>query len=327
MKAFHVLIPLHVAAVSSAAQLQPVVTVGGGRSTVELGTILDVVALPSHFLILDKNAPHLRLVDQNGQLRQTVGRAGSGPGEYLVPSAVAFDSAANRVLVVDRANARVTEYHVGDTLRLGRTLPTNVVNLLDVCVSKGKLFGISGSKTTLLEELEIQDGRLVSKRGLGKPRSSHPLANHPMVVGRSSWGPLYCDPSGFVWIASKVLGDVHRVNIGTGEHQTVAVRDFHPIRLQAEAGGALSFSAPDGWYEEISGVVTTSSGLRVVLTSLNRDGSVREYQFLDLASDLSSQGSRIASKWRQIDGSSRRAVCIVDDPVPMVTVFNGGRCP
>src|SRR5688572_22442337 len=98
MKLLRAIVALHVAVASSAAQRQPVVTVGGERSAIELGTILDAVALPNRLLILDKNAPHLRLVDESGQLRQTLGRRGSGPGEYSVPSAVAFDSASSRVL-------------------------------------------------------------------------------------------------------------------------------------------------------------------------------------------------------------------------------------
>ena len=309
------------------AQQQPIVTAGGERGSLELGSILDVVALSSRLLILDKTAPHLRLLDERGELRQTLGRRGSGPGEFLVPSAVSFDSVTNSVLVVDRANARITEYDVGDTLSLSRTLPTSVVNLFDVCVVQGRFFGISGSNTTLLDELAIEDGRLVAKRGLGKPRSAHPLAAHPMVASRSARGPLHCDRSGIVWVASETLGDIHRVNVDTGDQQTVAVKDFHPLHIQPAAGGGLTYSAPDGWYESISSLVASAAGIRVVIGRRNRDGSIRDFQFLDVTADLDVQRPRIASRWSEMTRSARGTVCVANDPVPTVSIFAGGQCP
>jgi hypothetical protein len=318
---------LPIASAFAFAQQQAIVTAGGDRGSLELGSVLDVVALSNRLLILDKTAPHLRLVDERGQLRQTLGRRGSGPGEFLVPSALSFDSATKTVFVVDRANARVTEYEIGDTLRLSRTLPTSVVNLFDVCVVRSRIFGISGSNTALIDELEIQDGRLVAKRGLGKPRSAHPLAAHPMVASRSARGPLHCDPSGIVWVASETLGDIHRVNVDTGDQQTVAVKDFHPLHIQPAAGGGLTYSAPDGWYESISSLIGSPAGMRVVIARRNRDGSIRDYQFLDVTADLTVQRPRIASQWTEMAGSARGTVCVANDPVPTVSIFDGGRCP
>ena len=158
------------------AQAQPLVTIGGDGSAGELGEILDVVVASRRLLVLDKHAPHVRVFDETGRLRQTTGRSGSGPGEFRVPVAISIDSAKHAVFVVDIANARVTEYTLEDTLRLANTIPTSVVNLRDVCVLRGRFFGISSSKTHLLDELEMREGRLVQRRSLGKPQSSHPLA-------------------------------------------------------------------------------------------------------------------------------------------------------
>jgi hypothetical protein len=309
------------------AQAQPLVTIGGERG-IELGVILDAVAISGRLVILDRNAPHLRLLSESGQLLQTTGRRGSGPGEFAVPWTLSLDSAAKVVFVVDPANARITEYALDDTLRLTRTIPTNVVNLRDLCVLRGRYFGNSGSRTQLLDELEVREGRLVSRRPLGKPQSGHPLAVHPLVVGRSSEGPLLCDGSGSIWVASRYLGEVHRVNLDGETQETVAVREFHGIRLTAGSAASLTFSTPDdGWYEEISGLLPLKSGVRVVLTQFSRGGSVRGYQFADVSLDLKSQTPRRAANWQEMTATGRGAVCVVNDPVPTLTVFSGTRCP
>ena len=316
--------------VSAAAQTAGrLVTIGGELAVgAELGTIRDVALPPGRIVILDRSAPHLRVLDAAGRLRQTVGRSGSGPGEYAVPFAVSFDSTTNALYVVDPANARLTQYTVADTLLLVRTIPTSVVNLRDVCVSRARIFGTSSSRTQLLDELEVRQGQLVSRGTLGKPATNHPLATHPLLIGRSSDGPLHCDDSGNVWVASRVLGELHRVSIEAGEQVTIPMPGFHPIQLRAEGGGGLSFSVPaDGFYEEVSSLLATDSGVRVVLSRHNRDGSVTGYQFLDFGRDGKSQGARIPAQWRQIGQSAAGAVCVVNDPFPTLTVYEGSRCP
>jgi len=321
-----IFVTLLCAPMGAMAQSQALITIGGDRG-IELGEIRDVGAWSRRLVILDKNAPHLRVVDETGRLRQTTGRSGSGPGEFAVPVALSFDSATNSVFVVDQANARVTEYVLDDTLRLSKTIPTSVVNLRDLCVLRGRYFGNSGSRTQLLDELELSEGRLVPRRPLGKPQSGHPLAAHPLVVGRSSEGPLLCDGSGFIWVASRYLGEVHRVSLDGGTQETVVVRDFHGIQLTAGSGGSLTFSAPDGWYEEVSALLPLRAGVRVVVTRSTRDGSVSGYQFVDVASDLQSQTPRIAANWIETAATSRGVVCVSNDPIPTVSVFSGTRCP
>ena len=279
-------------------------------------------------VVLDKNAPHIRLFDENGRLLQTTGRSGAGPGEFAFPFTVTFDSSARSVLVADPANARVTEYTLDDTLRLTRTIPTSVVNLRDICMVKGRFFGISSSKTHLLDELEVRDGRLVSRRGVGKPQAPHPLATHPMVVGRTSDGPLLCDDSGFIWTSSRVLGVIHRVSIDGDAQQTLQLQDFQPIRLQPGNGGSLVFSIPEeGWYEQISSLHRTSTGVRVVPSRFNRAESITGFQSVDVTSDVKAQGPRVAARWREIGATTRGTVCAVNDPVPTVAIFSSARCP
>lgn len=52
--------------------------------------------------------------------------------------------------------ATLFEYAVSDSLTLARSLGTDVVNLRDVCFVSGRVFGISASRTHLLDELCLQ---------------------------------------------------------------------------------------------------------------------------------------------------------------------------
>jgi hypothetical protein len=107
-----------------------------------------------------------------------------------------------------------------------------------------------------------------------------------------------------------------------------SLTNFQVIRMTPSGANSLTFSVPDdGWYEEVSGLVAMSSGVRVILTQFDREGSTRGYQFLDVASDLKSQSTRRPASWREVGATRRGVVCVVNDPVPTLSVFEGARCP
>jgi hypothetical protein len=230
--------------------------------------------------------------------------------------------------VVDPANARLTEYVVSDTLILARTVATDVVNLRDVCFLRGRMFGISGSLTHLLDELALSGGRLTSHRQLGIPQTNHPLAAHPLLKWRASDGPLYCDgTTGTIWVASRLLGEVHVVSAETGDQETVPINTFHPIRLEAGASGALTMSAPsDGFYEGLTSLVPSRSGVGVVIGRYGKDDEITAYQLVEMSAK-GDQGSRIAQLWQQVGVLNQGVVCTVNNPYPTVALFRGERCP
>ena len=313
--------------VGAAAQARPLVTIGG-ESGVEFGSIVDAVSMKGRIIVLDKNAPHLRLLNEDGRLLQTAGRGGSGPGEFRIPWSLAVDSTSKTVFVVDPANARVTEYALEDTLGLKRTIATSIRNLRALCVLRGRFFGSTLSTTHLLDELEVRDGRLVSRRPLGKVQSNHPLAAHPLVGWRTGDGPVFCDGAGYVWMTSSLLGDIHRVDVESGSQQSQTIRDFQPILLQSGSGGTLTMSVPaSGWYERVSSLLPTSNGVRVVLSLHGRGDSLAGYQAVDISSDLRTHSQRVRTQWRQVALAARGVICVVNDPAPTMAIFGGRGCP
>ena len=86
----------------------------------------DVYVAESHTNVADPNlVGRISVFDRNGTFLRTIGRTGTGPGEFRTPHALEFDS-QGRLIVADRHNHRiqiltkdgkfVTEYH-----QFGRT--------------------------------------------------------------------------------------------------------------------------------------------------------------------------------------------------------------
>lgn len=75
-----------------------------------IGEITDLEVLPDgRFLVLDGMSAALRLHDENGFLEQTVGRKGSGPGEFRLPVDLAVNT-AGQVFVADIGLNRITRF-------------------------------------------------------------------------------------------------------------------------------------------------------------------------------------------------------------------------
>jgi len=67
----------------------------------------DVYVAESHTNVEDPNlVGRISVFDKGGKFLRTIGKTGSGPGEFRTPHGLAFDS-QNRLIVVDRHNHRV----------------------------------------------------------------------------------------------------------------------------------------------------------------------------------------------------------------------------
>jgi hypothetical protein len=262
------IVSVAIASSRGSAQARPAVVIGGEQNLgAELGIIRDVAVLPRLLVILDRSTPHLKVFDHSGRLRQTLGRSGSGPGEFRAPFALTYDSAAHSVYVVDPANARVSQYLASDTLQLARTLATDVVNLVDLCVLRRRLFGLARGGAQLIYEFSIVDGRLVTRRSFGAARTSHPLGRHPHLRTYAADGRVLCDnAAGIIYLASRLLGELHVLNPETQTQQTIGIHDFRPIRFEAREGGALTLGMPEaGFYEGLLGLAPTTNGVSVIV--------------------------------------------------------------
>lgn len=313
----------------SGAQASPAVTIGGERNLgAELSAVRDLAVLPRMLVVLERSGPHIKVFDHSGRLLQTLGRTGSGPGEFRAPFAVTYDSAKVQLYVVDPANARVTEYEVGDTLRLGRTIATDIVNLVDLCVLSGDLFGLTRSGTEMLHQLAISGNLLTTQRSFGARRTGHPLATHSILQSYVSEGPLLCDnATGTIYVASRLLGELHILTAATGTQQTFAIRDFRPIRFEARAGGGLSLGLPEaGFYEGLIGLAPAPNGVSVVISRYEKGDEIAAYERLDV-SRSGTQGSRQPQQWQHIDVTGSMVVCLASNPYPTIAFFRARTCP
>jgi hypothetical protein len=129
-------------------------------------------------------------------------------------------------------------------------------------------------------------------------------------------------------MTSRVLGEIHRIAIESEAQQSQIIRDFHPIRLQPGNSGGLTMSLPEsGWYEQVSSLLPTPAGVRVVLSRFIRGDSLAGYHTVDIASDLQTQTQRYRAQWRQVGLAARGAIGIVNDPAPTLAIFSGRGCP
>ena len=109
----------------------------------QFATIRDVVVTDSgSVLVLSSEAPTIRYFDRGGALRWSVGRSGTGPGEYRLPIRAALGPAG--IQVVDMSSRRITRLDAGGKF-------TSSVPLAGFAASVGAR-GRSGEMVVLLDD-------------------------------------------------------------------------------------------------------------------------------------------------------------------------------
>lgn len=100
---------------------------------------------------------------------KTVGRPGSGPGEYRAPQAVLVHH--DSLLVLDPANLRITTYTIGDSLLYAgdSRIPFPVY---DFCMVADRLFVLGYHDDRWVHELRLPD--LEQTHSFGEPTADHP---------------------------------------------------------------------------------------------------------------------------------------------------------
>jgi len=76
-----------------------------------IGMILDAALDPGGTIYLsDFSAREVRAYDQDGAHPRVIGGTGQGPGEYLLPTSIAWDSPNRQLAVADLGNARIVRF-------------------------------------------------------------------------------------------------------------------------------------------------------------------------------------------------------------------------
>jgi hypothetical protein len=107
------------------ATLQREISIGvaDGDENYMLGSIADIAVGPSGSIyVWDGTVPAIRMYDAAGKYLKTIGRRGSGPGEYQAGAAIAVAKTGN-LLMWDPGNARINVYTAtGDVVATWPTL-------------------------------------------------------------------------------------------------------------------------------------------------------------------------------------------------------------
>lgn len=134
-------------------------------------------------LVLDTRLNRLLVFDCKGQLTQTIGRPGAGPGEFVVPTRlrVADDGSLH---VLDRGLSRISVFSPsteGYSFSKSVSLP---VSVLDFCILPGtdRYLAYTAGRSAVVHELST-DGRLL--RSFGSPDSTYATTLATRQLGRA----------------------------------------------------------------------------------------------------------------------------------------------
>jgi hypothetical protein len=314
---------------SAGAQAKPIWIVGGENNIeTELTEFRGVLVTSRNVVVLEHDAPFVKVISLKGKLVQTLGRPGAGPGEFRAAYYMWYDSLNTRLVVTDAAAMRITEYPVGDTLEKPKTTLYDYPWLYDVCRMNGRTFGLLRNET-IAAELTISGGRLTTLAKFGDQRTNHPLGAHPMVKTRASDGPMFCDAAtGRLIIGSAILGEIHVLSTVTHAHKMAAVPAFQMMRITTEGRSMSMFSAPS--WEILRDIVRFGDQIIAVVethvddkTQLPTGGAYR-YFTIDATGALQG-GTR--HRWRPVALKSGGAICATAYPAPAVAMFAGVACP
>jgi hypothetical protein len=334
LRSWGLVLPLSLLAASASAHAQapaPVVLIGGEA---DQGGPLEhpwaLTVLPGLIVVLERGAPFLKLFGTDGRLRQQTVRAGSGPGEFREPHAMAFDPVTRRLVVFDPPNGRADYFILDDTLRY-ETSRRTTVNPLDACFLGGKLYALELIEGRIIHELAGRGAELSITRSLGAPRSSHPLAAHEMFQGTLAQGPMLCDEAGNrIVAASRGAGTIQVVSLGSEPQRTVQPPGFIPLNYSATATSLTMGFPPGGESDLVAGIRPDADGFRIIAGRANREhrglGEYAYYrEFVVTATGV--RPNPAVTHWAEIGMDGRRVVCYQGSPYPTVAIFAGSRCP
>lgn len=313
-----------------AAQVAPVWTLGGedGVGT-DLGAQAQFVRLPAHLLVLERDAPFLKLATLDGRIRQQIGRFGGGPGEFRRPTAAYFDAARRELFVVDGVALRVSVYSVGDSLTFSRSLVAPEPGLEGMCVLRGRWFGLVRNSSTMLRELTVQKERVAVKRAFAEPKSLHPLASVPALRNEAS-GSLACDEQrGELLVLSHTLGEVHRIDPSGRRHTVHAIPGFIAMPFGTKDGMLFAEIRQGEAHDNVADVVAVPNDFVVVVARATATPQGRRIDgyFARSVGDQTVSGSPALGAWGLVGMIGAQALCKQEDPVPTLAMFSGPRCP
>jgi hypothetical protein len=291
----------------------------------------DIAVVHDRIVVLDSDAPYLKVFRVDGRLVQAFGTKGEGPAEFQAAYRFAVDTAAKRVYVYDRANARATVFALGDSLAPVSTLrlPSR---LEGTCVKGGRHYAMGLHDGKLVHELEQSGDELRVVRSFGIARANHPLDDVRMFQSSVGQGRLVCDHvNGTVTAVSASTGVAQVISLTSGRQQTLSLTGLVPLSFKAVAQGGrpgVMQWAEQGYFDHVRTAWLTPRGIRLLAERVNtedRDKPTTVTEWLLTPSGALEKSA--TSRQLEIGRSGASIVCYARTPYPTIEVFRATRCP
>lgn len=286
-----------------------------------LGVVADVAAdARGRRYILDVQRRQVVVTSPSGGPPATIGRPGSGPGEFRAPVSLALDR-EGRLLVLDPGTLRIEIFRVADTeaRRVG-ALPL-AFPAEDLAACGDRLFLLGSWRFHLIHEISPVDGRIL--RSLA-PDS---VPSDDLMAGYRSGGYLECGPGPALTFLPMLRPELTRVSLTTGAQiGRLEIPGYQAVRVERTADGGVRFRAPaTGDHDRASAVVTLADGRQLVQVGVLERGARTGHEFRDVRSFIVSWEARtvhpVPTKLPRILRAAADSVFIVEtEPGPRVSV-------
>jgi hypothetical protein len=275
------------------AQRPATIGVLDGPAEYTFGSIRDVGSDAFGYLfVLDVGGFGIRWYDRTGRFRGSIGRTGSGPGEFRNPSGLAVDW-RNWLHVLDPGNQRISIYRLMDgTARHIADQRSSVPRPVAMCAAGTRRFLLSLSREALIHEID-SDARSIASWGepvvLNAPNPREATGQDLAFLLND--GKISCDSiSGKLAYASMRTGEVRLYTLDGMLVWRTYLGDFHRIRISvSERLGACCTFSPDprsGIVHEVAGVSLDSGELILSLRRIREDEVRYEIRILDGAEGM-----------------------------------------
>lgn len=182
-----------------------------------ISDVIEFEILGDKILVLDKPQAKIFVFDRNGNLINSIGNKGRGPGEFVYPSAFAVDD-NNDIYVFDRQLIRVSIFE--ESGNLIETFNTNGINAADIEVFDGKLYLYTPfTIDKIAHVIDIKTQELIKSFGEASTfqKRARVLSNSTTVMGL-----------GRIKDKIYVLSHIYEQNISVFNLEGEAISSFHP---------------------------------------------------------------------------------------------------
>lgn len=285
----------------------------------EFAGIRDAAFLGDQLIVLDAKNSRLVLAG-DGRVRQTVGRKGYGPHEFVSPSAIdvaetgevyTFDSVGRiSVLALGRNGLEVTRIFRIDS------------NPVDGCVLNDLIFvlGSRWGSTLAIHVYDRSDGEHLYSFGLVS------RSEHRVLASQSIQGRLACsDSERSILLALAVLPEIRSYTIEGQLRWWVAVTDIDLPELEAISPRATRFTRKPGANDRLTSVVRNETGGAVMVQYERVDSRQDAVGYRTVLLSVANGYSRVVHglprvvAWNQ----DHWATTVTGSPYPVVRVAEG----